>query len=443
MPKFIFNNNNEKLPVQDKNTFPVQIYDTHKWNAYKSSSIGSGVLNSIRNLGCPVSTEAFDFLTISLAVTAADTFFKRELSDNSWARIFELDIPLAKPQKWFESKITLERALGFLTGDQWTLNFQTGGLNPPPPKKSKLAIKKAQSLRKLNCACLFSGGLDSAVGAIDLVNQDGPYRPILISHACKGDASKQKMVEQVLTPKKYSAAAFNANPHIISQLKGQTDITMRSRSFNFLAMATIGLSAVQYMNSSQDNLLFVPENGFISLNPPLTPRRLGSLSTRTTHPYFISLIQEVLDWVGINAKIVNRYQAKTKGQMLRECLDKKALSNAIPSTVSCSNWHRKGIQCGRCLPCIIRRSAIHYGGFTSDASYQTVDLSRITNESSRDDLFALIAAISKMNSGANIAPWVRLGGPLPSDQKTRTDLMKVFPNGLKEVEQFLKSVSVI
>lgn len=34
--------------------------------------------------------------------------------------------------------------------------------------------------------------------------------------------------------------------------------------------------------------LFVPENGFISINPPLTSRRLGSHSTHTTHPQFIA-----------------------------------------------------------------------------------------------------------------------------------------------------------
>lgn len=444
MIKFIFHHNNEMLPEQSKNIFPVQIYETHKWNSYRSSSIGRGVLNSIRNIGCPVSIASFDFLTISLAVTAADTFLNRDQSDNSWARIFDLEIPLAEPQKWLEIKSVLELALGFLTGDQWTLNFTHGGLHPPKHKKSIIAKKNALSLNNLNCACLFSGGLDSAVGAIDLINGGGDYRPLLISHAYKGDASKQKMVKRVLEPMKYGAASFNANPHIIDSLSGKIDITMRSRSINFLAMATVGLSAIQYRNGTDDNILFVPENGFISLNPPLTPRRLGSLSTRTTHPYFISQIQKVLDYVGINTRIVNPYQNKTKGEMLLNCLDRASLSSAIPSTVSCSNWHRKGIQCGRCLPCLIRRSAIYHGGFSSDARYETEDLSTCTDEKEkRDDLFALIAAITKIDAGAKADSWVRLGGPLPQDRNTREELIKVFPNGLSEVKNYLKSVCIL
>ena len=61
---------------------------------------------------------------------------------------------------------------------------------------------------------------------------------------------------------------------------------MRGRSFNFLAMAMLGLSVVQRINGNDINKIFIPENGYISLNPPLTRRRIGSLSTRTTHPNF-------------------------------------------------------------------------------------------------------------------------------------------------------------
>ena len=65
--------------------------------------------------------------------------------------------------------------------------------------------------------------------------------------------------------------------------------------------------------------LLIPENGFISLNIPLTPLRVGTFSTRTTHPLFISQMQDILDALGINVRLSNPYQFKTKGEMLHEC----------------------------------------------------------------------------------------------------------------------------
>ena len=59
--------------------------------------------------------------------------------------------------------------------------------------------------------------------------------------------------------------------------------------------------------------LYVPENGVISLNIPLTVMRLGSLSTRTTHPYFMGLMQNLLYGLGLDC-----YNAAT-GKFLRFC----------------------------------------------------------------------------------------------------------------------------
>ena len=58
----------------------------------------------------------------------------------------------------------------------------------------------------------------------------------------------------------------------------------------------------------------IPENGVISLNIPLTTHRVGSLSTRTTHPYYIGLLQLLIDGPGIPVKLINPYQFCTKGE---------------------------------------------------------------------------------------------------------------------------------
>ena len=53
-----------------------------------------------------------------------------------------------------------------------------------------------------------------------------------------------------------------------------------TRSFLFLAF---GLAIA----SMEELPLWIPENGFASLNLPLTADQRGSLSTRTTHPLFL------------------------------------------------------------------------------------------------------------------------------------------------------------
>ena len=116
--------------------------------------------------------------------------------------------------------------------------------------------------------------------------------------------------------------------------------------------------AIAQTNGQENVKLFVPENGFISLNAPLTPRRIGSLSTRTTHPYFFELMQSIFDSVGIRTSIVNPYQFKTKGEMLIECKNQGLLRDIVSHTVSCSKWKREKQQCGKCVPCIIRRASL-------------------------------------------------------------------------------------
>jgi hypothetical protein len=70
---------------------------------------------------------------------------------------------------------------------------------------------------------------------------------------------------------------------------------MRTRSLNFLAFAAVGADAVMKANNKNNISIYVPENGFISLNAPLTNRRIGSLSTRTINPYFIEMVQTIFE----------------------------------------------------------------------------------------------------------------------------------------------------
>lgn len=124
--------------------------------------------------------------------------------------------------------------------------------------------------------------MDSGIGALNLLAED--RRPLLISHAYRGDSEKQIMVRDHL-PVEVSRFAAVANP--VSLTGRKTDVQMRTRSFNFLAYgALVGATLAQLRVTGTPVELFVPENGLIALNPPMTARRIGALSTRTTHPHF-------------------------------------------------------------------------------------------------------------------------------------------------------------
>jgi hypothetical protein len=292
--------NHNLLPQLSDTIIPVQLYGIDGRKQAKIAAIGSSVLDPLKRLGIPISATEFDFMTLALAVTAADTFVQRKFSADGWTREINLEVSLHEPSVWQKQKNKLEQVLNFLSGDLWNINITAGGMKPPKAYTRKQKYRLTP-LKGIDCVCLFSGGLDSAIGAIDLIAEK--RSPLLVSHSYKGDKSHQEDIAKSITG---NFSRFSVNAYPIS-INGKTDISMRTRSFNFLAFGAVGANAVAQINKLEKVNLFVPENGFISLNAPLTPRRIGSLSTRTTHPYFFQLIQEIFDSVGIKTEIVNPY----------------------------------------------------------------------------------------------------------------------------------------
>ncbi|WP_244096634.1 Qat anti-phage system QueC-like protein QatC [Shewanella sp. ANA-3] len=432
--QLVFHHNHQLLPSASEGVLPVQLYGLSGQIRGDISVIGNPVIEKVKRLGVRISSQTMDFLTIALAVTAADTFVRRSDAEDGWTRIFKMQLPLYEPARWLPLKKELERALHFLSGDMWDFEFQSGGYPPPDPYHKRDRFKLV-SLRGIDSVCLFSGGLDSAIGVIDLLKEG--RSPLLVSHAYKGDKTHQDQIASALNGQ-YSRFEVNADPHLYT---GETDITMRTRSLNFLAFAAVGASAVKTVSQQNEIDLFVPENGFISLNAPLTPRRIGTLSTRTTHPHFIESIQRIFEAAEIPCRIVNRYQFKTKGQMVTECQNKLLLAKIVDNTVSCSHWKRWNQQCGVCVPCIIRRAALYAGGISENTEYSFNFLADVLKETDRrDDLLAMRIAVTQKTT-RNAGAWIADSGPLPVS--VFEDFKAVFLNGLDEVETFLKAERVL
>lgn len=393
-----------------------------------TAAIGGQVRDILMRFGLQPSIAAVDFLSIALAVTAADTFILRDNSDNGWSRNISIALPLRSPGIWSNLSGHLERALSFLSGDTWNFQFLEGG-EPPPTRSAISARRKWVDVSKIDVVSLFSGGLDSTISTLGLIG-DGK-KPLLVSHAYRGDAQVQQSIASIL-PIPVEHLSVNFHP----TWDGNTDITMRTRSFNFIALAVLAAQVHSSFRGGRVAEVLVPENGLIALNAPLTPRRIGALSTRTTHPHFLRLMGSVLEQAGFSIKINNPYEMWTKGEMVASKANYPNFERIAADTVSCGKWKRTNQQCGCCVPCLIRRASLYAGGVHDATDYRFMNLADVmSDEDDRDDLIAMATATRRLKV-ENVDRWVARSGPLPEDR--RSALVDVHKRGLIEVSQFLK-----
>ena len=414
----------------------VALYDGPSMHGFPR--VGRPVRQQVRRLGVPVPVRAFDLLTVALAVTAADTFVNRaSQSDTGWRRDLLLRIPLAEPEAWDRALPLLREALGFLTGDSWTFVLEDGGVEPPVPMDGRGDLV---GFAEADRVCLFSGGLDSTIGVQGIL-QDGGL-PLLVSHTYRLDKGRQEVIRSSAFPSLPRLAVL-AHPTCGSGMHPDprgNDITMRGRSFNFLAAAGVAAAVLAEHRDARVPLV-VPENGFIAVNAPLSSRRQGSLSTRTTHPHFLGLMQRLFDALGIPADIGNPYEFHSKGEMLSGAAGTSLAQAVLSQTVSCGKWKRKGVQCGRCVPCLVRRASFHAAGVADPTPPYTYGTpAQILASDDRADLLALGRAARWTDEELSRA--VGASGPLPHEHALRSRYEGVVRRGLEEVRYYLAASNV-
>lgn len=282
-------------------------------------------------------------------------------------RYFSLLISVSEKDKWDRVKNHLEGTLRFLTGDTFEFHFVQGKRSE---EKNNTGIKSDKSV------LLFSGGLDSLAGFKWMI--DNGMKPLLVSHPAMGLISgvQKELVSELM--KLVPSNVFDewlqirAGPRFGSGLT-ENETTQFSRSFLYL---TMGAAVALSLGIEKE---FISENGILALNIPLTQSRIYS-NTRTVHPRFISMYQDLLDSLfGHRLSIINPFLTVTKGEALR-LLNANGYRDLVKTAISCPDITRlrwRGVatsrvrHCGICLPCIIRRVAINYAGLSkNDAKYE-------------------------------------------------------------------------
>jgi len=405
--------------------------------------------NNLARLGVYPSEIGVDVLILAAHVHAADTRISRASeSQDGWTREIRLIVPVSDLERWTAVAPIFVRMLNFLTGDRWSLAFRAR-----PRRFARVAPARPARLfgPLFDDLALFSGGLDSLIGAIDAL--EGGRTPLLISHAGEGATSDAQSTIFDALQTHYRGRAFDrlrlwmAFPDgFVRGSAGEN--TTRGRSFLFFALGVFAGSGLDTLFT-----LKVPENGLIAVNVPLDPLRLGALSTRTTHPFYIARWNDALQGLGLNSRIENPYWEMTKGEMVATCANATLLRRLIPSSLSCASptkgrWQGLGTQhCGYCLPCLIRRAALVAGLRPGpDPTVYTVDnlTDRVldTRQSEGVQIRSFQLAIKRLRARPGLAPiLIHKPGPLFDESPARqAAIAGVYRRGLEEVGALLAGV---
>jgi Queuosine biosynthesis protein QueC len=318
----------------------------------------------------PVARSNIDFVRIAAAAYAADRSTRRAGDGSNWSqRELELTVPVSEPSKWEPVGHRLATLLGFLSGDEWKLNFVSS-------RKPREAVADAPNppARVL----LLSGGADSAIGALLSRHELREEPHALVSHfsATFLPSIERALVAEVgrLLPgpdQAHWVIHFTRRSRQPNGIRFSNEYSTRSRSLLFIAL---GLA----VGSIHEVPLWVSENGFASLNPPLGPDRLGSLSTRTTHPLFLDGLQTLLRETGAHADLSNPFQNLTKGEMFRraaEMVGEQPAVALLSETLSCAHTGHKThgysvkVGCGVCFGCLVRKAAFAASGLEDRSAY--------------------------------------------------------------------------
>lgn len=431
-----------KLVQKDSAVYEIDFLDSERRMRF---GVGQA-LDQLASLGLRPLERAIDLVVLAALVNAGDTRVLRSVNaQDGWTREIDLYVPVSAPQIWNDTKRHVETLLKFLTGDRWRVFFR-----PRTSRTEKLAVHpKRLAIDGLTEVSLLSGGLDSLIGAIDVL-ADGRC-PIFVSHYWDTETAKAQTYILGVLGKHFSDYEIKSlrvrlgfDKHHLDT--GGVEETQRGRSFLFYALAALAASSFDRLTAVN-----IPENGLIALNVPLDPLRFGALSTRTAHPHVIAGMGRLTDAIGVPVSFSNPYRHMTKGEMVAECADGAFLRKVVGSSMSCSSPAKaryKGLSprhCGYCVPCLIRRASLKAGLAGKDPTLYTVEsLQAQTLASDRAEgehvrSFQLMAKrIKKDPALAKIL--VHKPGPLIDTPDEIPQCADVFRRGVLEVAELLQGV---
>ena len=320
-------------------------------------------------------------------IFAIDLACGRGRGDINWARAIEAHLPVRDPAYWNGISQRLEAIFSDFTRDRLRLRFYADSRPGPPPRQRKLPFPTH------DCVALISGGVDSFVGGLSLLDEG--RRPLGLSHTAAGAISHaQASVARVLASRFPEFERVGLTAQKYGATCPQPEPSQRSRSLLFLAVASIAATVAETPD------VFINENGIMAIHVPMTAARLGSLSTHTASPTVLERLQTLLcDTLETPLKIHNNLLQSTKPEVVdigRSLGDEADIKN----TVSCWSIGRTSRHCGTCAPCLMRRISFEAHG-VPDVEYDVDafgDREVLDNESACDNLLHLVRSVRDLGT---------------------------------------------
>ena len=388
-------------------TIPIRIEDA-KGNVMCTSAVVQ--MNPIARFWGKSPSLAFSLLYLSAIAYAVDRSVERHIySIDGWSREFDVEINIPEYQAFQPLEGQLNAMLSFLTGEYWNCHF-VGSANVRYGR-----YKNTNYYDGITQVNLFSGGMDSLIGAIDYLTDNPEGKLFLASHYDSNMSARpeQNRLKDLFAQKYYKRFCYI--PAVMVDPGLSLENSCRSRSLMFISIALIVASF-----SKCD--VIVPENGSVSLNYPLSASRRSSCSTRTTHPIFLKQLNDIIATLGFYSRIENPYVKMTKGEMVRDCSDKEYLLQIVSESNSCGKKskkqfftdNREATHCGHCMPCMYRRAAMT--GVDDPTTYgnRLITLynlkSRNITNSLPNDFFAMLEFLKKNLTREEIKKELRIAG---------------------------------
>lgn len=390
-------------------TIPIKIEDK-RGHVFNTSAVVQ--MTPITFFWGKVPPVTYSLLYLSAIIYAIDRGINRHrFSIDGWSRELEVEIILPEYELFQPLENRINSMLSFLTGDYWDCHF----VSSAQIRYGRYCESNYyDGITQVN---LFSGGLDSLIGAIDYMTAKPDGKLFLASHydsRMPGPRSDQNVLKRLLGTK-YNGR-FVDMPAVSITPTAPTEQSCRSRSLMFLSIALIVAS---YANCK----IVVPENGSVSLNFPLSPSRRASCSTRTTHPVFLKQYREIISALGLATVVENPYEKMTKGEMVQACLDKDYLMSIVSRSNSCGkrgmhqhmydNSHAS--HCGHCMPCMYRKASMIGEHDTTTYGNRFATLYEKRGKKVAEDFFAMLNFLKNDLAPTQIKRELRIAGMVGFD----------------------------
>ena len=311
-----------------------------------------------------------DLLEIAAYIFTADATTQRGTAwehgaVEPWTRDFRMVIPVRDLSFWTSPEVSdvLTRTLRFLSDDLYQFDFEPLRVERPRQEYLEIGGRDEWPFTGLPRVCLFSGGLDSLAGAVEMAAKGEPL--VLVSHRPVASiASRQRGLVSELRKQFPDTPLLHIPVWVNKEARFGREFTQRTRSFLFSALGCVVSESV-----GAEGIRFF-ENGVVSLNLPVADEVLSARASRTTHPQALHLFSKLYSLVTDRPEdqpfaVDNPYLYSTKAEIV-ERIGCNGAGSLIAYSCSCahtihkskSQWH-----CGTCSQCIDRRIAILAAGF--------------------------------------------------------------------------------